>query len=153
MGIYIAGKITDLPNYKENFQRAEDKLLGLGHICLNPSNLPEGLPYEAYMPICFAMIDACDTIYMLDNWKDSKGAIRELAYAQSKGKKIMYETENCDDCKFVSLREENQLDNRISHMCCKHKVRVIHRSHVSSAFHAFIYPCAQCDSMDFERRG
>ncbi|MCS4522383.1 DUF4406 domain-containing protein [Clostridium botulinum] len=51
---------------------------------MNPSVLPEGFPWEVYMPICYAMIDACNSVYMLKNWTDSKGAKLELEYAKSK---------------------------------------------------------------------
>lgn len=91
MKIYIAGKVNGLENYKEKFNAAEQELISKGHICMNPSILPESFPYEAYMPICTAMIDQCEGVYALDNWKDSKGAKVELAYAQVTGKKIIYQ--------------------------------------------------------------
>lgn len=91
MKIYIAGKINGYPDYKKNFSEAETKLRKDGHLCMNPAILPEGFPYEAYMPICCAMIDQCDAILMLDNWMDSKGAKVELAYAQATGKEVFYD--------------------------------------------------------------
>jgi len=91
MKIYIAGKINGLPNYKENFDKAEKYWKVRGHICMNPSVLPEGFPYEAYLPICVAMINCCDAIYMLKNWKDSIGAKVEYEYASAQGKTIIYE--------------------------------------------------------------
>ncbi|WP_050608243.1 DUF4406 domain-containing protein [Clostridium niameyense] len=91
MKIYIAGKITGLKDYKKIFKDAECKLKKEGNICMNPSILPEGFPYEAYMPICTAMIDQCDSVYMLNNWEDSKGARVELEYAKVTGKKILYQ--------------------------------------------------------------
>ena len=91
MKVYIAGKVNGLENYKEVFKEAEDKLLAEGHQVMNPSVLPEGFPYEAYMPICCAMIDQCEAIYMLSNWKNSKGARVELAYAGATNKGIYYQ--------------------------------------------------------------
>lgn len=91
---YIAGKINGLKNYKEKFKEAEDKLISEGHICMNPAVLPDGFPYESYMPVCMAMINQCDSMYMLSNWKDSKGARVELEYAKVTGKKILYQ-EQC----------------------------------------------------------
>lgn len=89
--IYIAGKINGLKNYKEKFNAAEKKLLREGHICMNPAILPEGFPYESYLPICISMLNQCDSIYMLDNWKDSKGAQFELEYAKIIEKKVIYQ--------------------------------------------------------------
>jgi len=91
--IYIAGKITGLPNYKEKFAKVEKALIKKGHLVMNPSILPEGFPWEIYMPICYAMIDACDTVCMLDNWMDSKGARQEYIYAKCNGKTVMFEAE------------------------------------------------------------
>lgn len=91
MKIYIAGKINGFENYKEKFKEAEDKLLKEGHVCMNPAILPEGFPYEAYMPICTAMINQCDAVYILDNWKDSRGAKVELEYAKVTGKTVLYQ--------------------------------------------------------------
>ena len=89
MVIYIAGPITGVWNYKANFAAAEFKLRG--NIVFNPSLLPEGLPHEAYMPICYAMMDACDTVYFMHGWEKSKGARLESEYATAKGMKIRFE--------------------------------------------------------------
>lgn len=91
MKIYIAGKITDNPDYKQHFAEAEKRLTEAGHTAMNPTCLPLGFDYEDYMRICFAMIDVCDAVYMLNNWEDSPGAIREYEYAKGKGKEIMFE--------------------------------------------------------------
>lgn len=91
MKIYIAGKVNGLENYKEYFNAAEEKLMSEGHLCMNPGNLPEGFPYDAYLPICYAMIDACDAIYLLKNWTDSNGAHLEYQHATKTNKEILYE--------------------------------------------------------------
>lgn len=89
--VYIAGKINGLKNYREIFKQAEDKLIKEGHVVMNPSVLGEGFPYTYYMPICLAMLEACDTVYMLSNWEDSKGARVEHEYANIQQRKIIYE--------------------------------------------------------------
>jgi len=88
--VYIAGKITGLENYQNKFWGAKMILERQGHLVMNPAVLPAGFDYEDYMKICFAMIDVCDAVYMLDNWRDSPGAMREHAYAGATGKAIMY---------------------------------------------------------------
>lgn len=86
----MAGKINGLKNYREVFKKVEDELIQEGHSVMNPAVLGEGFPYETYMPICLAMLEACDEVYMLPNWTDSKGAKLEHEYAKLQGKKIVY---------------------------------------------------------------
>lgn len=86
--IYIAGKITNNPNYMQEFASAERTLTGAGFLVMNPTILPEGFGYEQYMKICFSMIDVCDTVVLLDNWEQSSGARRERNFAIAKQKNI-----------------------------------------------------------------
>jgi hypothetical protein len=88
--IYIAGKITGVPDFRLRFKRIERTLELKGNIVLSPANLPEGLKYEEYMDIDFAMIKVSDAVYMMPCWVDSPGATRERDYAISLGKEIIY---------------------------------------------------------------
>jgi len=97
MKIYISGEITNDPNYKEKFAKAEEYLKAKGHVIMNPAILPEGFEYEDYMTICFAMIDVCDAMYMLKDWEESPGAERELIHAEINWKKAYYEGEEFND--------------------------------------------------------
>ena len=91
MKIYIAGKITGEPNYKEKFDIAATSLEAQGHIVLNPAELPEGMLPADYMRICFAMIDTADAIYLLEDWSSSFGASIERGYAMYTGKQTLTE--------------------------------------------------------------
>jgi len=91
MKVYIAGKITGLENYKLEFEKAETFLKLQGHRVLNPSILPyPGFEHHEYMHICFAMIDVCDAVFLLENWTTSDGAKMEIKYAIDKGKRPIY---------------------------------------------------------------
>lgn len=86
MKIYIAGKITGDPKYRERFREEAERLEGLGHIVLNPAELPEGMSKAEYMRICLAMIDCADSVFLLPGWQGSPGAQLELAYCRYIGK-------------------------------------------------------------------
>lgn len=89
MIVYIAGPITGHLYYRERFKKAEDTLMEMGHIVINPSYLPSGL--KDYMIICKAMIEQSDAIFLLTGWNDSVGATEEFEYAKSLEKKIFFE--------------------------------------------------------------
>lgn len=55
------------------------------------SKLPDGLHYEDYMHICFAMIDVADLVVLMKNWESSTGAKREFEYASNRGKIVWEE--------------------------------------------------------------
>ena len=82
MKVYIAGKITGDPNYREKFQKAQDVLEAKGFTVLNPLVLPGGMTPADYMRICFAMIDSADAVFFLHDWASSKGARLERQYCQ-----------------------------------------------------------------------
>ena len=97
MKIYISGAITNNPNYKEDFERAEDYLQREypNDEIINPalvnSFLPKSTTYEEYMKMCFCMLDMADAIFMIDGWEKSCGASQEYGYAMAKDMTIMYE--------------------------------------------------------------
>lgn len=91
MKVYISGKITGCPDYKERFSCAEKLLTAQGHTVMNPAILPDGFTHGEYMTICLSMLHVCDAIYLLENWRDSDGAIEEMAHAKRLHLKRIYE--------------------------------------------------------------
>lgn len=89
--IYIAGKINGVENYRELFKKAEDELIKDGYLVMNPSLLGEGFSYETYLPICLLMLQSCDIIYVLNNYKTSVGAKVEIEFARAQGKHIIFQ--------------------------------------------------------------
>ena len=96
MKIYIAGAITENPNYKEDFAKAEQFLLGMGLTVVSPVK-NEGFSYKDYIDMGLNELMRCDAIYMLKNWKKSKGADFELQYALLIGLKVFFEDGNYKD--------------------------------------------------------
>lgn len=81
--IYISGPMTGIKDYNNPaFMSASYDWQDAGFIVLNPVTLPEGLEQREYMDICLAMLRAADAIYLLKGYKNSKGAMAELAYAE-----------------------------------------------------------------------
>ncbi|HCM2546857.1 TPA: DUF4406 domain-containing protein, partial [Salmonella enterica subsp. enterica serovar Durban] len=81
--IYIAGPMSGQKDLNRTaFTMTATRLRMQGHNVLNPAILPDGLAYEHYMDIGFAMLRGADEIYLLDGWEDSDGAKREFNLAR-----------------------------------------------------------------------
>lgn len=80
MKVYIAGRITGDPDYREKFAAFADIERQRGNAVLNPAVLPLGLTQADYMRICFAMIDSADQVCFIPDYKESAGARLEMAY-------------------------------------------------------------------------
>lgn len=92
MKIYIAGPISNDPNYKERFAKAEEKLIAKGHAVINPvKNL--GFTYKEYIDMGLCELMRCDVIYLLKGFDESNGALLEYAYAETTGMRIIEEGE------------------------------------------------------------
>lgn len=93
--VYIVGAITlDIDNYKKKFAEAESDLRYVGfEMVINPTVIPDNLPYRRYAPISIAFVEACDIVYALNDWEKSIGAQAEVTYAKMAGKEIFYQEE------------------------------------------------------------
>ena len=85
--VYLAGPMNNVAEFnRPAFNEVEKELQrDKKYIVINPAKLPIGLNYDAYMPICFAMIAAADMLCLLDGWQHSPGAKLEKRYAEYRG--------------------------------------------------------------------
>ena len=94
--IYISGPITGTKDYMSRFSTAHLSLARQGYSVVNPAMvnamLPEDTTHKEYMAMSFAMLDMCDSVYMLDGWENSKGAKMEFERAVNNGLEIIYQT-------------------------------------------------------------
>lgn len=82
--IYIAGPMTGLPGYNyAAFNHAAAHLRALGHTVENPAEnpVPPCQSWAGYMRLGLRQLTHCDTIALLPNWPDSRGAQIEYALA------------------------------------------------------------------------
>lgn len=93
--IYIAGQITGNPKYKEQFLSAELKLTLEGWNVYNPAQ-NNCYSYREYIDTGLHQLMHSDAIYLLNGWKESKGATLEAQYAMTVGLDILHEV-NADE--------------------------------------------------------
>lgn len=92
MRVYISGKITGNPFYKDEFALAERVIEASGCEAVNPA--AEGIDggsWLEYMRRDIKLLADCDGVYMLHNWQESVGAKVEHQLAQGLGLRIYYE--------------------------------------------------------------
>lgn len=95
MKIYISGKITGDSGYIEKFKAAEKEIRQQYKGCevINPAvilqTMPESTTYAEYIKISICLLDMCDSVYMLPDWKESKGAYMEYHRAFDMGYEIL----------------------------------------------------------------
>lgn len=83
--VYVSGKITGMPNLnKYKFEAAEKHLTQCGYDVINPHKLPSNhdKSWESYMKECVKALTTAQMVVVLDDWKHSRGAIREVMLAK-----------------------------------------------------------------------
>lgn len=88
--VYIAGNISNNPNYIMDFAKAYFFLQSKGFIPLSPVK-EFGFKYKDYIDMGLAELSKCDAIYLLKGYENSKGAMLEKHYAETVGLEIMYQ--------------------------------------------------------------
>lgn len=104
--VYLSGKISGDKNYKEKFEKYKKKFTAEGYIVLNPAeiSLPEySNSWYQYMMVCLNLLKNADIIFLLDDYKDSTGALIELEFAKKMNKTIW----KCEDGEELKLNGYN----------------------------------------------
>ena len=92
--VYLAGKITGDTSYYTKFYEAQKALEEAGFIVLSGIRLPRtGFTWEQYMRITAAMLEECEAVCMLPDWKDSRGAAYEYGQAVARDKEVFFFTD------------------------------------------------------------
>jgi len=103
--VYISGKMTGLSAEEifKNFNSVESVLVENNNGVMNPAITwhllsPSKFNANEYLNISYAMMDVCDIVVVLPDWKTSSGAKKELSYA------------NCIELDIYFLDEEGNLE-------------------------------------------
>lgn len=93
MRIYIAGPMTGLPEFNKPAFMVAEKYLGQeGFEVINPAH-NHGEDWNDYMRQSLHQVATADGLYMLEGWRQSKGANLEHKIAQELGLVIRYESD------------------------------------------------------------
>lgn len=104
--VYLSGKISGDKNYKEKFEKYKKKFTAEGYIVLNPAeiSLPEySNSWYQYMMVCLNLLKNADIIFLLNDYKDSTGALIELEFAKKMNKIIW----NCEEGEELKINGYN----------------------------------------------
>lgn len=115
MKIYIAGPITNNPDYKKQFCDAEDFVRKRGHSVMNPAWIVPGkeFSYDDYISVSKSMLQVCDGILLLRNWENSDGARKEMFYAMDHNYHIFYDVNHIPDYSKRCYLVCNSLEQKI----------------------------------------
>lgn len=89
MRMYIAGVITNDPDYRQKFKRAEKALRLKGYSVISPI-YHKGPMYKDYIIQGLTALSKCDAIYLLPDYSASPGARLELHFAKLVGIRVLY---------------------------------------------------------------
>ena len=120
MRVYIAGPISNEPDYIKKFEKAKHQIKSMLPDCevINPAKLSEVLPkgkhYE-YLQICYKLIAITDVEVLLPNWNSSIGAIKEQVFAKTKNIPV-FELSNLKALRnYVKTQKKKRLNMNIKH--------------------------------------
>ena len=96
MKIYISGKISELQirEVVKKFKRAKEFLILKGYDPISPidiTTIEENKDWTDYMVEDIAALMRCESIYMLKDWGQSKGARLEYQIAKELELRILFE--------------------------------------------------------------
>lgn len=97
--VFISGKVTgngilDTINKFEGAEEEIVRLFGDNVEVVNPlyiEGMNFGINHGEAMELCYEELETCSHIYMLDDWKDSKGSRLERTFALKRGMTVIYD--------------------------------------------------------------
>lgn len=107
--VYISGKISGL-GYSHVHLKFAACEAALNHVGMEPVNplkngLPESASWKEHMRTDIALLKTCDSIYLQEDFAQSRGAMIELSLAIKWGKSIRMSDTLANDIIFISQRK------------------------------------------------
>ncbi|MDR3243262.1 MAG: DUF4406 domain-containing protein, partial [Elusimicrobiota bacterium] len=85
--LYIAGAMTNCPNYRVKFAVMERAFTAKGYTVLNPAKIAldakfenKTAEYKAQIDASHELLKTADKAYFMQGWENSTGSCLELAY-------------------------------------------------------------------------
>lgn len=91
--LFISGRVSGLKpdTVRKNFSKVERKYRDIGYDVVNPTKIcSRDWCWLRCMVVCLYALYKCDIVYMIPNWKKSRGARIEHLFARILGKGIHY---------------------------------------------------------------
>ena len=93
--VYISGAVSNIPEkeYTRKFKCSQLAFEWIGCKVINPVEIPvtHDRSWKAFMKVDLLALKDCDTIFMMNCWKGSRGAKIEHWFALRYGKRIIYQ--------------------------------------------------------------
>lgn len=148
MQIYISGQIIGLCEIEaeKRFQGAEELLKAIGLKPVNPLNngLPKDASWNDHMARDIQILSDCEAIFMLSNWRESRGARIEYEFAVGANKDVLFEKQ---------LSDSNQIEKLVSAI---HEVtglsfkRLSDKNRKQNTFYARMIFAFNCEGMSHD---
>lgn len=108
--VYLSGPMTGHLDFMQEFAAAEKKMESQHFKVINPALVGNvlsiaDLTREQFLYVDFALLDLCDTIFMMKGWSKSPGAVAEYVYALVADKEILFEDMDEDAVDMSFFRE------------------------------------------------
>lgn len=91
--LFISGRVSGLKpdTVRKNFARVEKKYKAIGYEVINPTKLcKKEWSWIRCMAVCLWNLAKCEYVYMIPNYKQSRGAKFELCFANLLGKTVVF---------------------------------------------------------------
>ena len=112
--IYISGKISGIEKQaRKLFAEAENELKAKGFEPVNPMIISHNHDknWRSFIKEDVKALCGCDAIFMLNNWRDSKGATIELSIANYLELDVIHQ-HSSDHIELLLKNQKLQLENR-----------------------------------------